>query len=348
MTLNIVRLRGSHFDIGHEIGVRFQSEIARTLNDNQTLQETVLPYHHSAVGQRRYANLLALHRERFPDYVHELEGMSAGAQQPLDMLMLINLRGEYGQYVMGGDDFGCSTCSVATGNLIAFGHNEDGAAIYQQAMYLLELSIPGKPRFTAFCYPGFLPGNAFGFNVAGICHAINNVRPHTIDNGIGRHFLARSLFEAESIDDAIARVTIDDRASGFNYTIGSIRERRLVDVEVSPSDYTVIEIRDPYFHTNHYLHLDSAEQTIMPSSWVRAERGERVLSKCQIDDSADILTILRDNSDSEYPILRNGQGPDELVTLSTGLFDLEQRLLTVYSGAEPFELLHEIPIAVQE
>lgn len=34
-----------------------------------------------------------------------------------------------------------------------------------------------KPVFMAFCYPGFLPGYAFGFNDTGICFAANNVQP---------------------------------------------------------------------------------------------------------------------------------------------------------------------------
>jgi hypothetical protein len=63
-----------------------------------------------------------------------------------------------------------------------------------------------KPVFTAFCYPGFLPGNAFGFNEAGICFSCNNVQPLRARDGVGRHFIPRSLLESRSLPEAIAAV----------------------------------------------------------------------------------------------------------------------------------------------
>ena len=38
----------------------------------------------------------------------------------------------------------------------------------------------------------------------------------------------------------------------IGYTIGSLRERRIVNVEVAPDDVAVTDIRGPYFHANHY------------------------------------------------------------------------------------------------
>ena len=343
-TLETLKLAGSHYDIGYKIGAHFRRKIAQTIQANGTLQDTILPYHRSRAGQQRYANLLALHRERYPGYVAELEGMAEGSRLPFATLFLVNLRGEYRQYAVVRDEFGCSTCSVMTEQVAAFGHNEDGAAYFQQAMYLVEIAVTGQKSFTALCYPGFLPGNAFGFNAAGICHSVNNVRPHDIRNGIGRHFLARSIFEADTIEEAIAAVTVADRASGFNYTIGSINERRLVDVEVGPEDAVTIEINGQYFHANHYRALGTTDQTIMPSSWLRVEQGDKILSTRPLRKPADILGVLRDRKVVDYPILRDGCGPDDLATLVTALFDLDQRTLQIYSASGAFELIRTLPI----
>lgn len=50
------------------------------------------------------------------------------------------------------------------------GHNEDGVVINTGIAYIVDVKIlstdPKVPQenFTAFCYPGVLCGNAFGFN----------------------------------------------------------------------------------------------------------------------------------------------------------------------------------------
>ena len=47
------------------------------------------------------------------------------------------------------------------------GHNEDGDAILISTGYLLNVTtVTGGERFLAYCYPGELCGNAFGYNYA--------------------------------------------------------------------------------------------------------------------------------------------------------------------------------------
>jgi hypothetical protein len=214
-----------------------------------------------------------------------------------------------------------------------FAHNEDGSPIYQDQMYLVRLEVVGKPAFTAFCYPGFLPGNAFGFNSEGVCLSANNVRPKGIVNGLGRHFIARSLFEARSVEEAVQLATISDRASGFNYTIGSFKERRIVNVEVSPDKHHVFEINGCFFHANHYVKLSEIDQLVTPSSQARQQRGEVLLAQGAAQDKTGVLNVLRDYEVKNYPILRDGDQPDGSMTLATALFDLDSETLTIYPGA---------------
>ncbi|MGD8270569.1 MAG: C45 family autoproteolytic acyltransferase/hydrolase [Desulfobacterales bacterium] len=136
-----------------------------------------MPYSRTPAGRAHYQYLVALHRGRFPEFFSELEGMAEGAGVPFEKLFVINLRGEYQRYATDGDEGGCSTCSLLSPATAAFGHNEDGLALYRNQTYLVRARPQDKPAFTAFCYPGFLPGNAIGFNDAGICFAANNVQP---------------------------------------------------------------------------------------------------------------------------------------------------------------------------
>jgi len=325
-----------HDEVGFAIGQRFAEQIHRSLDTYPFLQERILPYHRTPEGQARYRHLLELHQIRYPDYFAELEGIAQGSGRPFKDLFLVNLREEYRILLRGTEGQGCSDCVLVTDDVAFIGHNEDGSPTFRGNMYVVHARVEGKPAFTALSYPGFLCGNAFGFNAEGICFSVDHVQPRNGGVGVGRHFIARSLLEARSLDDAIERVTVPERASGFSYTIGSIPERRIVVVEVAPRRHHVREIRDAYFHANHYREL-AVDQIIHPSSRARVERAtaimqEHGLAELSDQDAAGILAILGDDADEQYPIYRTAIAPDQSATLCTALFDLDARELRIYTG----------------
>ena len=324
-------VHGSHFEVGFAIGERFSQQIHRTLDGYPFLWEQLLPYHHSTEGQVRYHDLLELNRLCYPDYVNELEGLAQGARRPFEELFLVNLRGEYQEHLreLGR---GCFDCALVTDGAALVGHNEDGSTAFQGSLYLVQAQVEGKVGFTALSYPGFLCGNAFGFNRAGICFSVDYVRPRGTKLGVGRQFIARSLLEAASLDDAIGRVTVHGRASGFGYTIGSIQERRVVYVEVAPEVHHVREIQGCYVHANHYLELVDADQITEPSSLARVERAKAILESTSPLDAEGVLSLLGDQANGEYPIYRSATPPDDEATLHTICFDLDARRLRIYTG----------------
>jgi predicted choloylglycine hydrolase len=330
-TLKQFEVCGSHFEVGLAIGERFAEQIHRALDSYPFLQERILPYHQTTEGQARFRELLDLHRARYPDYMAELDGMSQGAGRHFRDLFLVNLRGEYAGYLRGPAR-GCFDCTLVTDDMALIGHNEDGSPAFRGNVYLVRAQVRGKPILTALSYPGFLCGNAFGFNAEGVCFSCDNVRPQTLRVGVGRHFLARSLLEARSVDGAIERVTAAGRASGFGYTIGSVQERRVVYVEVAPETSHVREVCGCYVHANHYRELDGVDQIVGPSSAVRVERAGAILRDSVPVDSAEVLSLLGDRAHGEYPIYRNATPPDELATLHTALFDLDARRLRIYTS----------------
>jgi predicted choloylglycine hydrolase len=322
---------GSHFEVGFAIGKRFAEQIHRLLDNYLFLRQQVLPYHRTPEGRARYQELFDLNRARYPEYFSELEGLAQGAGRPFEELFLTNMRGEYREYLHGLQTRGCSDCAVVTDGATLIGHNEDGAPEFCGNMYIVHAKVLGKPAFTALSYPGFLCGNAFGFNAEGVCFSIDNVRPRDVRVGVGRHFIARSLLEARSLNDSIERVTVPGRALGFSYTIGSVRERRVVHVEVAPGTHHVHEIRGCYFHANHYKELTDVDQIIGPSSRARVERANVLLQEKPPLDAVGILTVLGDQASERYPIYRTATFPDEDATLNTALFDLDGRSLKIYT-----------------
>lgn len=331
MFLEQFEVSGSHYEVGFAIGERFAAQIHQSLDNYHFFQEALLPYHRSPEGQATYEAFFDLNRERYPDYVAELEGLARGAERSFEELFLLNLRGDYRGYLREEESGSCSDCAVVTDKAALIGHNEDGSPAFRGNMYLVHAKIEGKPAFGALTYPGFLCGNAFGFNAEGVCFSIDNVRPRDIRVGVGRHFIARSLLDAQSLDDATQRATVPQRAAGFSYTIGSVGERRVVIVEVAPASHHVREVRGAYFHANHYLELPEVDQHIDASSQARVERAGAILEERSAQNAGDVLTILADQADEQFPIRRSATPPDASTTLCTALFDLDARELRIYT-----------------
>ncbi len=322
-----IDVSGTHDEIGFGIGQKFAKQI-HTFLDAYPFMQKLLTYHQTDEGAERYRQYLAINRQRYPDYMIELEAIARGAERPFHHLFLVNMRGEYRDYMHEHQLFGCSDCAVVTDKNALIGHNEDGDIALAGTAYLVQAQPLEQPTFTAFSYPGFLCGNALGFNDAGICFSIDNVRPRHIEIGIGRHFIARSLLAATSLDDAIARATAVGRAGGFSYTIGCANERRVVIVETAPGNrHHIHEVKGIYYHANHYLHtgMDETEQAVGVSSRERVKRAAELMQGKDDLDQADVLAILSDSENKAFPICRTASRDDSLATICTAIFDLDRR-----------------------
>ena len=338
-TIEQLDVSGSHREVGWNIGLHFAGAIHRLFDNYDFLQEQLLPFLNTSVGQGFYQSYLKLHQRHFPQYISELEGMAKGAERPFEEIFAVNLRGEFAglialeQQTRGAADTGgqgCTDCLVLTSDAALIGHNEDGSPAGYGNMFVVRVAVDDRPTFNALCYPGFLPGNAFGFNEFGILHSVNHVAPRQVKVGMARHFIARSLLEARSLADAVRRVSIPDRAAGFNYNIGSLSERRILSVEVAPERHHVHEVQGYYTHTNHYFELNDEKQKITLSSRKRLERSRTVCRAKLPTNTGHVLALLSDQTDRDYPIYRDATLPDDNATLCSALYDLDRRELWIY------------------
>ena len=106
------------------------------------------------------------------------------------------------------------------------GHNEDNDAGMKAHSYIVSAEILSEngttvEQFTAFAYPGFLPGNAFSFNRAGVIFTLNSESPITVPTdkirkitlclhlflsyltcvSVARYVMNRALMAAENPED---------------------------------------------------------------------------------------------------------------------------------------------------
>src|SRR3546814_333751 len=121
--------------------------------------------------------------------------------------------------------------------------------------------------FTAFVYPGSLPGHAFAVTAAGLVQTVNNVRALDGGAGVPRMVLTRAVLDARDFDGAVALLRSAGRAGAFHLTLAQAGDDRLLSVEFTATCFSVRRITTPGVHANHPVHADlERDPHIVPGS----------------------------------------------------------------------------------
>lgn len=208
-------------------------------------------------------------RARHPTQIAEAVALAEGADADIDDLLIANLRGDLGT----PDSAGCSDLAwQRERSFIA--HNEDGPSDIR--LTILSLMIDDEPAITVEWYPGFLPANSFVVTDQGITWGIDHLPVDQPYRGPGRHFVARTLQQCTSLDEAITYLTSNPSAGGFAYNLGEFETGRVATVEVAAGNAATM-YADPaeqplLWHTNHVRYVDtehtSARQNSVDRAWV--------------------------------------------------------------------------------
>jgi hypothetical protein len=336
-------VRGSHYDAFYDLGTIVSESVKYRHANDPTLQTVLIPFYKSSEGRAVYDAFLNNNNATFPDYVREMEGLAAGAGVPFYEVFLENLFEEFSYFTPKATSLlrkplHCSDYAVKNEGFAGVGHNEDGSPQDLNHTTIVHFVIEDEATntlisdFTTYIYAGHLPTAAWGFNEHGVAFTMNYVAPaEAIEGGIARIFIARDLFQAVNIEDAFGRILRDDYSCGHNYQLMDVTARRVYNVEVAPhGENHIMELRDgdSHFHANMYLTLNIS-QISSPSSLHRQARAA-VLPAPKTGD--DILGVLGDYGDKDFPLYQHGGDSDQLWTLNTVLFDLDARTATIYIG----------------
>jgi len=181
-------------------------------------------------------------------------------------------------------------------------------------------------KFTSYFYPGYLPGLMYGWNQY-LTFSENAVFPvHINVGGLGDNLIGRDLLNAVSLQDAVSRAGVENRACGISINIGIINNGFIANIEFSADNISVYWIQGNYSHTNMYKHLN-VDQYSDESS---IHRDHRINELPTVQGAQDILTVLGDTQDPQYPIYRNSSPPDCCSTCSSILFDLDAQLASIF------------------
>ncbi|MBE0648859.1 MAG: hypothetical protein IH596_13900 [Bacteroidales bacterium] len=331
---------GTHYEVGKQIGSYYKSEINAAQLGVKDLLVTINGIVQSAPDVF-YQPFLNAAENVFPDYVDELKGMADGSGISFQQLFTTNLMMEiiYLYYELSGKktpiipgNLGCSTVAYAKNGKLFLGHNEDLFTCFINSMYVVKISIPGKPQFVGLNYPGILPGMPPCMNEAGIVQTGNDICGQHIEPSVPMVFHFRSAMDASSLSDAISRVTIPERARTMTHNLGSFLENKIVCVEAAPSKHEQHEVDNFFVHTNHFILPEMTDiqldEGTLPSSISRfdvltAEAGPYSDNPSAV--SGGLLTGFLSSHEGEYsPCVHDHGGAS---TLGHAVFDFQNKNL---------------------
>jgi len=283
-----LKVTGNNYDIGYQIGSHFKLNIRNILSELEEFKKHKISYPENKVY---LSQMVAISKKICPEILEEVQGMADGSGLEFIDLFIHNSR--HMPYWSN-----CST-SVLREDAIHIVHNEDAHPIFEKYAYfvLIQPKNPKSIPFFSHCYPGIIPGMSFGFNMMGLVQTCNALPDPTKSVGLPRMFVGRTIYEkSKTITDAIHIIAaMKPRSGGASYTLCTLSEQNIVNVETTGTDFAVIPIKTRFFRANHYIsekfkHFPAASEHTLR----RQRRGDELLPK--IHNSKELVQIMRDKS----------------------------------------------------
>lgn len=338
----MIRVEGSHLEIGRQIGEAFTEQIRHHIQNAHTLIENSyesleIDWNGAQIQARKY---IPFAQERYPQYVDEMVGIAEGAGVSFNDVAVVNAL-----EAVTMDALHLSKCTsmavneqrTADGHVLV-AHNEDWLPDDELDVYLIQASPDDEPPFLAMTYGALLPN--IGFNAFGITQACDSVHPNDSRIGIPRVIASRAVLGARTPGEAIRHMLIPRRAAGYNHLL--VHESgEMYNVEVSARKFSIIYARDGYLvHTNHYL--DPKMQSIedepdeLISTRVRYFRAERLILKTEKHTVKSLQTIQRDHINYPNSICNHPEEDmdplDREKTINAIVIDLTSRVMHIAWG----------------
>lgn len=373
----IIYTRGTHYEVGYDVGRTFGSLFHSYLSIASILNEEFIPAYKTPAGRKAYDETLAAVKKRFPQYLDELQGMADGAEVPFYKLFLLHMDNVITNVTtiktVNGGASGCSSICINQYNEELLGHTEDARSELLNHFYFVSAHIISKKpqghwgvkeeRFTSLCYAGFLPGYTMSYNHHGLIFSINTLSATRLNVGkTPRYFITRALLAAENFDQAVKvlRDSGSGAADGCSINMTFLRQegdRLFHNAELAPAepgtDESVLNVLtaspgENIIHCNRYLRLSipEADLDMLDSSEARMTA---LKAHKQPHDRKDIINMLSDQTGKKYRVFQDFGPGDTIKTLAAGIFDCVERTWSIYADKPSVtEPLMVLPIVLKE
>jgi isopenicillin-N N-acyltransferase-like protein len=272
----MIEARGSHREVGIQIGQACQSRIQITLAGlredlpNGTSWEQML---------QQSARYLEFSRQVYPKYVDELEGIAVGADVSFNEVFL-SMCEELWENVAwrGCTDMAARGRATEDGSTL-IAHTNDLLPQAQEHLVVLKVQAEDEPEFLSISSGGI--AISAGFNAAGISLTGNQLDNNDIRLGVPRLLIVRATLASRHLSEAMDHCLLPQRASSYNNVLADT-SGEVYSMEGSASDCEPIYIEEDILsHANHYVspamrHFE-ADHNNISNSVLRHNRAMRLL-----------------------------------------------------------------------
>jgi isopenicillin-N N-acyltransferase-like protein len=325
----VIEVRGSHREVGRQIGERMRPTLQRMLPRLREDLVTGVTWEDMMQQGRTY---LTHSRAVYPQYVEELEGIAEGADLPFEELFL-----EMCEELWEAAAWRGCTDMVARGRATADGatlvaHNNDLGPETEAELVILKVQAGDEPQFLGISVGG--AGYSAGFNAAGISMTGNQVSCNDIRPGVPRLLMVRAILAARRLEEALNACLLPQRASNYNNVVADAYGE-VYSMEGSATDCEPIYIDgDILAHANHYVSLPmrrfEADRNDIGGSVIRHNRAMRLLRENYGQLSPRRLRqILADHANYPGSICKHGL---ESVTVFGLVINLNERRAWIGRG----------------
>ena len=254
MPIPMIRVRGDHRAVGHQIGEACADEIARAADLSTLVGDGRTVYGQRALAAE-YRDVTA---RAEPWLVDELEGVAEGADvDPLEVFAA-SIEEIWGVVPAShGMPAGAGRCSdlvaiaplTADGHVVV-GHTNDLSPKDEPDLVAIWWEVDDEPPMFTI---GIGPWISVGWNAAGLSLTGNELTPNDNKVGVPRLLQVRDMLRKRTMAEAVAAALRPDRASSYSDVLAH-RDGSVICVEGSATDAELMRPADGALaHTNHYV-----------------------------------------------------------------------------------------------
>lgn len=296
----LIRVEGSHIEVGRQIGVAAANELRRLAGGLAFDTELVARYRAVTV-------------EHLPWIVEELDGAAESAGvDPLAVFAASVEELAPAEAPTGCSDIVVTGARTADGHLLV-GHTNDLYAEDEAGIVAIEWRVPGEPVVFTL---GSGPWISVGWNDAGLSVTGNEVSPNDERVGIPRLLQIRDVVARRTLEDAIVACLQPARASAYNWVLAHA-DGSAANVEASATSAGTDEPGEDGFlvHTNHYAREDmlAFERRDDPGDSCTRLGRARELADGRGFTVGSLWKALADHDNAPDSICRHGEGGPKTV-----------------------------------
>lgn len=321
-------ISGTPAERGYAHGFALSAEIEETIDYYATIFKK--PSADIIEQAKHFRNVI---QEYNPAFCREIEGIAAGAnlREPL-WIYALNSRSEILSLEPAVNLNECTALCFSSPALL--GQNWDWGRRLEKLTVLMQIQFSDDHKIQMLTEPGII--GKIGLNSSGIGVCLNILLIDKPLNGVPVHILLRSILESRNIAGArkailkagfgkASNILFGDKSGKFNY------------IEFAGDESFTRKSRSHFMiHTNHYLEREiNPDEGDFRNSYARYRNANEIASSIKKFTIKEMISILSDRSNREFPIWRTYQ-PDadlgETGTVASIIMDLKTQKLYVRKG----------------